>query len=107
MTFLFSFSNTDWYVVEAGGMINIPALCAIYAQADGVQFADPDGIIGGENFWTPSDIGGGTWAWNIDDGFLDCFDGCDCHKVYEFHVTEAGQVTLESFTQWGMKWCEF
>jgi hypothetical protein len=107
MTFLFGFGGTDYHVVQVAGMVNIPALCAIYAQAQHVQSADPDGIIGGENFWVPTDMGDGTWAWNIDDGFHDCFDGCDCHNVYEYHVAADGQVTLVSFSQWGMKWCEF
>ena len=51
--------------------------------------------------------GSGDWIWYIDDGWHDCFDGCDCHIYYTFLVTEDGSVTLLDKQQWGMPWCEW
>ena len=45
--------------------------------------------------------------YEIDDGFLDCFDGCDCHRIWVFDVNQAGEVTLVSFEEFGQPWCDF
>lgn len=102
---LFSFGGTDYYEVTFNGKCNTEALGAIYANLPGVSSADPNGLFGGENRWTPTDMGGGVWKWNIDDGFWDCFDGCDCHRVYEIDIDLAGNVTLVNYDQWGQEWC--
>ena len=64
-----------------------------------------NGIIGGENFWRPTVLGGGVWRWEVDDGFMDCFDGCDCHRVFTFETTADGQVTLIDYDESGAPWC--
>lgn len=94
-------------IITTPSKVNVPALCAIYDAAPEVSFAEPDGYIGGENFWVPTDMGGGTWRWNIDDGFTDCFDGCDCHRYYVFDVNAAGVVTMVGCTETGAPWCDF
>ena len=87
--------------------LNIPALAATYAQEPAVEYAEPNGLIGGQNFWEATDLGGGVWRWDIDDGWHDCFDGCDCHRVYVYHVDAAGLVELVSFQEFGQPWCDF
>lgn len=104
---LFSFGGVDYYLVVFAGKSNTEALGAIYAALPGISSADTNGLIGGENRWTPTDMGGGVWKWNIDDGFWDCFDGCDCHRVYEIDIDAAGNVTLVHYEQWGQEWCEW
>ena len=49
----------------------------------------------------------GTWQWDIDDGWQDCFDGCDCHRVYVIETTTQGDVTLIDFQEFGAPWCDF
>jgi hypothetical protein len=96
-----------WLVLTFAGRSNVEALGQIYVALPEVEFADPNGFIGGENKWTVADQGGGIFAWNVDDGFLDCFDGCDCHRVYDFETTSGGQVTLVNYQEFGQPWCEF
>jgi len=94
-------------ILQFPGASNTPALAQIYAQSVHVNWAEASGIYGGENFWTPTPIGGldGTWAWFVDDGFHDCFDGCDCHYYYWFTVSGEGEVTLVNFEQQGAWYC--
>lgn len=100
------FSN--WFTVHFPGKLNIPAMVAEYTGgADEVLFAEPNGLIGGQNFWIPTPQQSGDWTWNIDDGFHDCFDGCDCHTTYEFSVSEKGVAELINSNQFGQPWCEF
>lgn len=99
------FSN--WWVITFDGKINIKALIPIYTEAPAVNFAEPNGLIGGQNFWTPTDLGGGLWEWEIDDGWLDCFDGCDCHRVYTIQIDAKGTLEIISIEEWGAPWCEF
>ena len=61
------------YVHAHAQQYNIEALAEIYAQAEGVLYAEPDWLIGNENFYEYEDIGGGEFRWRVDDGFLDCF----------------------------------
>jgi len=105
--FLFSSGGGNWYNLTFASNLNPEALGVIYAATPEVEFADPNGLVGGENTWTPTDLGGGLWQWVVDDGFLDCFDGCDCHKVYTFQVDAGGAVTLTDYSQWGQSWCVF
>jgi hypothetical protein len=97
----------DWWLLTFAGKLNVAALAQIYMAAPEVLFAEPNGIIGGENFWTPTDLGAGFWRWEIDDGFLDCFDGCDCHRLYELRTDAGGGVRLISYQEVGAPWCEF
>ena len=95
------------YTYTLAGDVNVPALAGIYTSLDAVDFAEPNGIIGGQNFWVPERQGDGTWIWDVDDGFHDCFDGCDCHNLYLIETTEDGMVELLNFEQQGQPWCEF
>lgn len=97
----------EWYVLGLPGKLNAPALAAVYGALACVWSAFEDGIVGQENFWTPEDRGGGTWRWTVDDGFYDCFDGCDCHTFYRFDVDGAGAVTLVDTWREGQPWCVF
>jgi hypothetical protein len=72
-----------------------------------VTSAEPNGLVGGQNFWTPSLLINNNWRWTIDDGFLDCFDGCDCHRAYVMDTTTAGAVNLVSYQEYGQSWCDF
>lgn len=99
------FSNI--FTVTFPGPINVLAVAAQYAATPGVNFAEPDALIGGQNTWSPAPTPSGVWRWTIDDGFLDCFDGCDCHQVYVLDTTPEGQVTQISFEQFGAPWCTF
>lgn len=105
--FLFSSGGGDWYVLTFAGNLNVPALAIEYAALAEIEFAEPNGLIGGQNFWTAEDQGGGVWGWSVDDGFLDCFDGCDCHNIYFLETDAAGNVTLILFLQGGAPWCPF
>lgn len=90
--------------------VNPEVVSQFYAQQPGVQYAEPDGFFGGQNFWIPKPgglDGSGVWTWNVDDGFHDCFDGCDCHRVFTFQTTENGDVSLISQDRFGQPWCEF
>ncbi|MHC4130179.1 MAG: hypothetical protein ACYSUA_18865, partial [Planctomycetota bacterium] len=61
----------------------------------------------GQNFWTPSELGGGYWLWEIDDGWWDCPDGCDCHRLYTFRTSAGGSVLLLDYQEVGQPWCVF
>ena len=99
------FSN--WYVLTFADDLNIPALTSIYMEAASVLFAEPNGIFGGQNFWEATKLKGGIWRWDIDDGWLDCFDGCDCHRVYVIETDAKGNVEIISIEEWGPAWCDF
>jgi hypothetical protein len=105
--FLFSGGSGSWYVLTFAGKVNPEALMEEYAALAIVNIAEPNGLVGGQNFWKPTDLGNGKWKWEIDDGFMDCFDGCDCHKLYVIMVDGPGNVTLSSYQQVGQSWCEW
>lgn len=105
--FLFTSGGGDWYVIRFAGNLNVERLGLIYAALDEIQFADPDFLIGGQNFYEPTDMGGGVWRWDIDDGFHDCFDGCDCHRLYTIETDAAGNVNLLNYQEIGQPWCDF
>ncbi|NNF43480.1 MAG: hypothetical protein HKN62_10630 [Phycisphaerales bacterium] len=98
---------SDWYVLSFPGNLNIPALALVYTDLDAIDLAEPDGLIGGSNTYAPSGRPGETWRWNIDDGFHDCFDGCDCHRLYVIDVTADGSVSTVSYDEVGAAWCDF
>lgn len=97
----------DWYVLMFPGNLNAEALVGVYTAAPGVMFAEPNGLIGGQNFWIPTDMGDGNWQWNVDDGFTDCFDGCDCHRYYTFRTDSDNNVQLIDYQEVGPSYCEF
>ena len=88
-------------------MLNPQALGQIFVALPEVGYAEPNGIYGGDNFYVPTGNtdGTGNWFWFVDDGFWDCFDGCDCHYYYEFLTTEDGQITLLNKWTWFLPWC--
>ncbi len=104
---LFSFGGVTYYVVYFPGKINVERLASMYAQLDEVNSAEPDGLFGGQNYYTPTQLINGSWRWDIDDGFWDCFDGCDCHYIWAFEIDAAGDVTLLDAFQYGQSWCEW
>lgn len=104
---LFSSGGQDWVVVILAGKFNVPRMCDIYAALPEVNFAEPNGLVGGQNFWKPSIMINGSWRWEIDDGFHDCFDGCDCHRLYTLEVDAAGSVTEIDYQEIGQSWCEW
>lgn len=104
---LFTLGNVQYWVLTFAGKINVPALAQIYNLLGDVTSAEPNGLVGGQNFYRPSDLGNGTWLWDIEDGFHDCFDGCDCHRLYLIETDADGDVTLLSYSEQGQPWCDF
>lgn len=86
--------------------LNAPVMAPIYAALSEVEWADPNWWIGIDDYIT-IEVLSDTYRYNIDDGFWDCFDGCDCHRAWVIDVDEPGNVTLVSYNEWGMPWCEF
>ena len=92
--------------------LNITVLAAEYAALPEVSYGEPNWFIGTDDdidVWVmlddlPEEL---VLRYEIDDGFLDCFDGCDCHRVWVFDVNQAGKVTLVSFEEFGQPWCDF
>ena len=82
-------------------------LAAIYTDSPDVNSAEPNGLVGGQNFYRPSLLINTNWRWDIDDGFHDCFDGCDCHRHYIVDTTTAGQVINVLYEEYGLPWCDF
>lgn len=104
---LFASGNNDWYVITLPGKINAEALAVDYEHLAEVAFAEPNGLFGGQNYWIPSRLITGNWRWDIDDGWHDCFDGCDCHHTYIIETDAAGNVILIDEQLFGQPWCEF
>ncbi len=96
----------SWYVLTFCDNLNAPVLALEYAALPEVQYAEPNYMIGIDDYITVTPIGE-VYHYSIDDGFLDCFDGCDCHRLWELEVDDAGTVTLISYQETGMPWCEF
>jgi len=99
--------SANWYVLTFADDLNILALVGIYTEAPSVNFAEPNGIIGGQNFWVPTPLNDGVWRWDIDDGWSDCPDGCDCHRVYVIETDAKGNVEIISIEEFGPRWCDF
>lgn len=95
------------HVMEFGGQSNAEALAALFEDAPKVNWVDLNALIGGSNTWEPIDLGSGNWRWTVYDGFHDCFDGCDCFRIYTIRTTEEGQVWLVDYEETGLPWCEF
>jgi hypothetical protein len=86
--------------------LHAPVLRAYYEALPEMNYAEPNYYLGMDDEITIGVLGT-TYRYTIDDGFLDCFDGCDCHRVWTIDVTEEGAVMLVSYNEWGMPWCEF
>jgi hypothetical protein len=97
----------DWWLLTLAGNLNVEALAPIYLALDAVEFAEPNALIGGQNFYTPMDQGEGSWRWDIDDGFWDCMDGCDCHRHYIIDIDADGVLELVLYEEYGQPWCDF
>ena len=97
----------DWWVLTLSGNLNVPALGVLYLELENVDVAEPNALFGGENFYTPMDQGEGLWCWDIDDGFMDCFDGCDCHRHYVIEIDADGALELVLYEEYGQPWCDF
>lgn len=95
-----------WWTLTFCDNLNANALGPIYAALAAVQYAEPNSLIGTDDQITVTALGG-TYRYTIDDGFWDCFDGCDCHRVWVIDVSSFGSVTLVSYEEYGMSWCEF
>ncbi len=86
--------------------LNAEVLALEYAALPEVQWADPNHLIGIDDYIIVTDLGE-RWEYWIDDGFMDCFDGCDCHREWILQVDTVGTVYLISYREWGMPWCPF
>jgi hypothetical protein len=78
-------------------------------QAPEVPEASPDYLLWAdddENHWLPVERTPIAWRWIVEDGWLDCIDGCDCWRVYEFEVDWFGTVELLSYYEFLAPWCE-
>lgn len=105
--FLFTGGSGSWYVLTFNGKVNVEGMVEKYEVLPVVNIAEPNGLVGGQNYWKPTDLGNGKWRWEIDDGFMDCFDGCDCHKLYVIQIDGPGNVTLINYQEVGLSWCEW
>jgi hypothetical protein len=95
------------HVIQFAGEANMEAMSTQFAELPETAWAQPDHLLGGDNFWIPTDLGDGLWHWWIDNGWHDCFDGCDCHIVYDIHVDADGNVEVINVEKFGMPWCDF
>lgn len=94
------------FVLTFCGSLNVPLLAQEYTALAAVNYAEPNGFIGLDDQITVTALGT-TYRYSIDDGFWDCFDGCDCHRLWEIEVNSNGDVALISYEEQGFEWCEF
>lgn len=99
----------DLHLLTFSSNYNYPALAAVFAALDEVEYADPNFLLGGENDrYEYQPFGDGVWRWFIYDEFWDCFDGCDCVRTWSYDVDhDSGEVTMISYSENGQPWCEF
>lgn len=95
-----------WRLLTFCDNLNMVVLAGIYAALPEVSYAEPNYLYGIDNYYTVS-VNGTTYRYDIDDGFHDCFDGCDCHRHYIIDVDAEGNVTLVLYEEYGLPWCEF
>jgi hypothetical protein len=88
---------------------NIPALGLLFEALDEVNYSEANMFIGGEHDrYEYQDMGGGVWRWHVYDEFWDCFDGCDCARIWSYDIDhDAGTVSLVDYAEQGLPWCEF
>lgn len=87
--------------------LNALVLAQEYSALSAINYAEPDWFAGTDDRIEISVLPDQTYVYSIDDGFHDCFDGCDCHRLWEIEVDDTGVVTLVSYTEQGLPWCEF
>lgn len=105
--FLFQSGGGIWYVVHYPGRMRIPVLTGFYETLPEVGFAEPNFLIGTDDHITVVPGPDGVWTYHIEDGFHDCFDGCDCHIFWIFEVDPKGNVEQTSLQCSGLPWCTF
>jgi hypothetical protein len=98
--------HASWRLLTFCDNLNAVVLAPIYTAAPEVNWADPNWLIGIDDYITIAVIGT-TYRYNIDDGFWDCFDGCDCHREWIIDVDDLGNVMFVSYQEWGQPWCIF
>lgn len=98
--------NTWGRVLTFCDNLNAVVAAVEYAGLDEVNWAEPNYFIGIDDYITVT-LYASSYRYSIDDGFWDCFDGCDCHRYWEIDVTGDGTVTLISYSEEGAPWCEF
>ncbi len=98
--------HTFFRLLEFCDNINALVVAEDYAALDAIAYAEPNWLIGIDDFITV-EAAGDIYTYDIDDGFWDCFDGCDCHRVYQFEVDGNALVTLIDYQEYGQSWCEF
>ena len=98
--------HPTWRVLTFCDNLNARVLAGIYAASSEVSWAEPNYLVGIDDYITV-EVLGKVYRYDIDDGFLDCFDGCDCHREWLIDVDITGEVTLVSYQEWGQSWCEF
>jgi hypothetical protein len=96
----------DWHALTFCDNVNALALATIYTAVPEVEAAEPNFIFGTDNRITISTVAP-TWRYEIDDGFHDCFDGCDCLRAWVFDVAPDGDVQFVSYSESGLSWCVF
>jgi len=97
----------DWRILTFCDNINPNALRVEYEALPEVLVAEPDYMIGVANFITISLLGD-TYRYDIEDGFHDCTDSCDCARLWLIDVAADGTVTLQSYSEYGpWSWCVF
>jgi len=94
------------YVLTYCDNLNAPVLASIYEALPEVDYAEPNSFFGHDDSIVVTPLGS-TWRYTIDDGFHDCFDGCDCHRSWTFDVALGGAVALIHFGESGAAWCVF
>lgn len=95
------------YTVTFAAKHNVERMSQMYSALPNIQFAEPNGIIGGQNFWVPTPLGDGVWEWFVEDGWHDCFDGCDCRIRRWYHIEADGNIELVDYEELFQPWCEF
>lgn len=98
--------HDTWRVLTFCDNLNPETLGVIYDALSQVDWAGPNYLYGIDDYIT-IEIIGTTWRYHIDDGFWDCFDGCDCHRDWVIDVDGIGNVKLISYEEWGWPYCEF
>lgn len=84
------------YVLHFPGKLNTSVLAQIYEALPAVNNASIVNNGSVDNVWVPTDLGAGTWQWDIDVGSCDCLAGCWCHFFYVFETDAKGSVELLS-----------
>ncbi|MBI1824813.1 MAG: hypothetical protein HY287_13855 [Planctomycetes bacterium] len=87
--------------------IYAPTLATLYGTLPEVDNAEPNFVFGTDDQITIV-RNGSDWQYSIEDGFTDCFDGCDCSRTWVFNMTDFGQLTFVNYSEFGpWSWCAF